>query len=58
MANKLKMGKVSTHEIEATLDSLVQKGLVVDTGERRWSARTGTYEIVYAANPALFGKKH
>jgi hypothetical protein len=35
--------------IEQALQDLARKGLIVDTGRRRWSARTGRYEIVWAA---------
>jgi hypothetical protein len=35
--------------IEQALQDLARKGLIVDTGWRRWSARTGRYEIVWAA---------
>jgi predicted transcriptional regulator len=36
-------------EIQQAIQDLVRKGLVVDSGRRRWSARTGRYEIVWAA---------
>jgi hypothetical protein len=39
----------SLEEIEAALLSLAEKGLVVDTGCRKWSERTGRYQIVWAA---------
>jgi len=40
------------HEaIEEALRSLAEKGLIFDTGRRRWSERTGTYQIVWAAVP-------
>jgi hypothetical protein len=32
--------------IEEAIQDLVRKGLVVDSGQRRWSQRTGRYEIV------------
>jgi hypothetical protein len=35
--------------IEQALQDLARKGLIVDTGRRRWSARTGRYEIVWVA---------
>ena len=40
--------------IEAAIQELVRKGLVVDSGQRRWSQRTGRYEIVWESK--LFGK--
>jgi hypothetical protein len=35
--------------IEQAIQDLAREGLIVDTGRRRWSARTGGYEIVWAA---------
>jgi len=40
--------------IEEAIQELVRKGLVVDSGQRRWSQRTGPYEIVWESK--LFGK--
>ena len=40
--------------IEEAVQELVRKGLVVDSGQRRWSERTGRYEIVWESK--LFGK--
>jgi hypothetical protein len=34
--------------IEEAIQDFVRKGLVVDSGQRRWSPRTGRYEIVWA----------
>jgi biotin operon repressor len=34
-------------EIEEAIQRLAEEGLIVDSGERRWSARTGRYEIVW-----------
>jgi hypothetical protein len=36
-------------EIEAAIQRLVEEGLVEDSGRRRWSERTGRYEIVWVA---------
>ena len=36
-------------EIQQAIQDLVRKGLVVDSGRRRWSERTGRYEIVWVA---------
>ena len=40
--------------IEAAIQDFVRKGLVADSGQRRWSQRTGRYEIVWESK--LFGK--
>jgi hypothetical protein len=40
--------------IEEAIQELVRKGLVVDSGQRRWSQRIGRYEIVWESK--LFGK--
>jgi hypothetical protein len=40
--------------IEAAIQELVRKGLAVDSGQRRWSQRTGRYEIVWEST--VFGK--
>ena len=40
--------------IEAAIQELVRKGLVLDSGQRRWSQRTGRHEIVWESK--LFGK--
>ena len=39
---------------EEAIQDLVRKGLVVDSGQRRWSQRTGRYEIVWEST--VFGK--
>jgi hypothetical protein len=36
-------------EIQQAIQDLVRRGLVVDSGRRRWSERTGRYEIVWVA---------
>jgi hypothetical protein len=40
--------------VEEAIQDLVRKGLVVDSGHRRWSQRTGRYEIVWESK--VFGK--
>jgi hypothetical protein len=35
-------------EIEAAMKDLVEAGILYDTGRRRWSERTGRYQIVWA----------
>jgi hypothetical protein len=36
---------------EQTLQKLAREGLIVDTGRRRWSKRTRSYQIVWAKAP-------
>ena len=36
--------------IEQAIQDLARQRLIVDTGRRRWSERTGRYEIVWAAS--------
>ena len=40
--------------IDEAIQDLVRKGSVVDSGQRRWSKRTGSYETVRES--AVFGK--
>jgi hypothetical protein len=40
--------------IEAAIQDLVRKGLLIDSGQRRWSQRTGRNEIVWEST--VFGK--
>jgi hypothetical protein len=40
-------------DIEEAIRSLARKGLIVDTGRRRWSKRKRSYQIVWVA--AEFG---
>jgi predicted Zn-dependent protease len=40
--------------IEEAIQDLVRMGLVVDSGQKRWSPRTGRYEIVWEST--VFGK--
>jgi hypothetical protein len=35
--------------IEQAIQDLVRKGLLVDSGRRRWNERIGRYEIVWVA---------
>jgi hypothetical protein len=37
------------NEIQEAIEKLASDGLIVDTGRRRFSPRTGRYEIVWAA---------
>ena len=38
--------------IEEAIQELVRKGLAMDSGQRRWSQRTGRYEIVWESKVA------
>jgi hypothetical protein len=40
--------------IEEAIQDLVRKGLLIDSGRKNWSQRTGRYEIVWESK--LFGK--
>ena len=40
--------------IEEAIQKLVRMGLVVDSGQRRWSQRTGRYETMW--DSTVFGK--
>jgi hypothetical protein len=40
--------------IEEAIQDLVRKGLAVDSGQRKWSQRTDSYEIVWEST--VFGK--
>ena len=39
--------------IEQALQKLAREGLIVDTGRRRWSKRTRSYQIVWAKAPGM-----
>jgi hypothetical protein len=39
-------------EIKLAIQRFVENGLVVDTGRKRWSERTGRYEAVWASTEA------
>ena len=39
--------------IEQAIQNLAREGLIVDTGERRWSERTRSYQIVWTARKNL-----
>jgi hypothetical protein len=39
--------------IDEAIQDLVRKGLVVDSGQRRWSKRTGRYETVWESTVVL-----
>jgi hypothetical protein len=37
--------------IQKAIQDLAREGLIIDSGERKWSERTGRYEIVWMAAP-------
>ena len=37
--------------IEEAIQDLAKQGLIIDSGERKWSERTRRYEIVWMAAP-------
>jgi hypothetical protein len=39
--------------IEEAIQDLAREGLIIDTGERRWSERTRSYQIVWTARKNL-----
>ena len=41
----------TSEAIEQALQKLAREGLIVDTGRRRWSKRTRSYQIVWAKAP-------
>ena len=47
MSNKFQFGSWTLDEVEEAIQDLVRKGLVVDSGLRRWCEETGRYEIVW-----------
>lgn len=57
MSNKFEFGSqaiddaadVSREAIQQAIQDLAREGLIVDSGRRRWSERTGRYEIVWIA---------
>ncbi|MCD9106063.1 hypothetical protein [Bradyrhizobium japonicum] len=38
-------------EMEEAVKELAAAGLIYDTGQRRWSERTKSYQVVWAAVP-------
>jgi len=40
----------SPDAIEQAIQNLARKGLIVDSGRRKWSERTGCYEIVWISH--------
>jgi hypothetical protein len=53
MSTKCEFGSWPLEEvndaIEQAIQDLAREGLIVDTGQRRWSERTRSYQIVWAA---------
>jgi hypothetical protein len=55
MSDKFEFGswpldEVDHDAIEEAIQDLARWGLIVDTGRRRWSERTRSYEIVWVAS--------
>ena len=55
MSTKFEFGswpldEVDHDAIEETIRDLARQGLIVDTGRRRWSERTRSYQIVWVAS--------
>ena len=54
MSDKFEFGswpdEVDYDAIEQAIQDLARQGLIVDTGRRRWSERSGRYETVWAAS--------
>jgi hypothetical protein len=58
MSDKFEFGswpldEVDHDAIEEAIRDLAREGLIVDTGERRWSERTRSYQIVWTARKNL-----
>jgi hypothetical protein len=54
MSTKFEFGswpldEVDDDPIEQAIQNLARKGLIVDSGRRRWSERTRSYQIVWVA---------
>ena len=54
MSDKLEFGswpldEVDHDAIEEAIRDLAREGLIVDSGHRRWSERTRSYQIVWVA---------
>lgn len=43
---------VTYEETCRAIQELVEEGLLVDSGRKRWSERTGQYEIVWMLSPS------
>lgn len=49
---KCELNQAVTYEdICRAIQSLAEDGLIVDSGRKRWSKRTGRYEIVWMLSP-------
>jgi len=46
------LDQILTYEdIRRAIQDLVEEGLVVDSGRKKWNKRTGQYEILWTASP-------
>lgn len=48
---KLPTDEEKYHFIEETFRRLAEEGLIYDTGKRKWSARTRSYQVIWARVP-------
>jgi hypothetical protein len=49
---KSELTKIITYEdICQAVQDLAEQGLIVDSGRKQWSNRTGQYEILWMLNP-------
>jgi len=54
MAEKDRPTAAQMRALDEVFQDAVRKGLIVDSGRKKWSQRTGRYEIVWESK--LFGK--
>jgi hypothetical protein len=62
MSTKFEFGswpldEVDYDAIEQAIQDLAREGLIVDSGRRRWSERTRSYQIVWAAAESAHQQK-
>lgn len=53
MSNNVDMSNYTRADWDTTVKGLVEKGLVIDSGQRRRNPRTGKMEIVWVAVPPM-----
>jgi len=50
---KSKFNRIATYEdICRAIQDLAKDGLIVDSGRKKWSERTGQYEILWVLSPS------
>jgi hypothetical protein len=47
---------VTYEDISRALQELAEDGLIVDSGRKKWSERSGQYEILWTVSPEARGK--